>query len=228
MPPLTSELDTVIDAPLGRGIVGDRRGSSAGARVARGHAVNMRQLSSRQVHETFVHKPVEVLREMPAVCDDVPSDWSNLLDLNEACPDCLAGKHTHFGSHSGLPEVTKPGEIVAYDLLILRTPDLYTGGTIIFGAIDLYSDWDIIIKIKFKTDVPECLRETVRIFKAHGHAVQRMHTDGEAIFHSEEAFDAVKAEMDGIGCLVTTALEHYELRNELRYEQYIRNELRAS
>jgi len=131
-------------------------------------------------------------------CDDVPSDWSNLLDLNETCPDCLAGKHTHFGSHSGLPEVTKPGEIVAYDLLILRTPDLYTGGTIIFGAIDLYSDWDVIIKIKFKTDVPECLREVVRIFKAHGHDVQRMHTDSEAIFHSEEAFDAVKTKMNGI------------------------------
>ena len=114
--PLESELDSATDAPLGRGIVGDRRGDSSGARVARGHAVSMRQLSSRQVHETFVHTPVEVLREMPTVCDDVattsPADWSNLLDLNETCPDCLAGKHTHFGSHSGLPEVTKPGEIV--------------------------------------------------------------------------------------------------------------------
>ena len=64
----------------------------------------------------------------------------------------LAGKHTHFGSHSGLPEVSAPGEIVAFDLLILRTPDLFTGGTIIFGAIDLYSDWDVVIKIKYKTD----------------------------------------------------------------------------
>ena len=73
------------------------------------------------------------------------------------CPDCIAGKHTHFGSHSGLPEVTVPGEIVAFELLILRTPDAYTNGTIIFGAIDLHSDWDLIIKIKFKTDVPECL-----------------------------------------------------------------------
>ena len=73
------------------------------------------------------------------------------------CPDCIAGKHTHFGSHSGLPEVTVPGEIVAFELLILRTPDAYTNGTIIFGAIDLHSDWDLIIKIKFKTDVPECV-----------------------------------------------------------------------
>ena len=221
VPPLESEIDSVADAPLGRGIVGDRRGNSSGARVARGHAVNMRQLSSRQVHETFVHKPVEVLREMPTVCDDVPSDWANLLDLNETCPDCLAGKHTHFGSHSGLPEVTKPGEIVAYDLLILRTPDLYTSGTIIFGAIDLYSDWDVIIKIKFKTDVPECLREVVRIFKAHGHDVQRMHTDGEAIFHSEEAFGAVKNEMDGIGCLVTTGAD-YDHRQNSKIERHFR------
>ena len=40
-----------------------------------------------------------------------------------------------------------------------------------------------------------------RIFKAYGHDVQRMHTDGEAIFHSEEAFDAVKTKMNGIECL---------------------------
>ena len=47
----------------------------------------------------------------------------------------------------------------------------------------------------------------MRIFKASRHDVQRMHTDGEAIFHSEEAFDAVKNEMDGIGCLVTTGAD---------------------
>lgn len=213
--------DGVRDAPLGRGIVGDRRRDGEGAKVARGHTVNMKHLSSRQVHETFVHKPVEVLREMPKVCDDVPADWAKLLDLNEACPDCLGGKHTHFGSHSGLPEVSKPGEIIAYDLLILRTPDLYTGGTIIFGAIDLYSDWDVIIKIKFKTDVPECLREVVRIFKALGHDVMRMHTDGEAIFHSEEAFGAVKSEMGGIGCLVTTGAD-YDHRQNSKIERHFR------
>ena len=75
-------------------------------------------------------------------------------------------------------------------MLILRTPDLYTSGTIVFGAIDLFSDWDVIIKIKFKTDVPECMREVVRVFKSYGHNVLRMHTDGEAVFHSDEAFDA--------------------------------------
>ena len=117
----------------------------------------MRQLNSRQVHESLVHKPVDVLRGLPGVVSDVPKDWSELLELNDVCPDCIAGKHTHFGSHSGLPEVTVPGEIVAFDLLILRTPDAYTNGTIIFGAIDLHADWDLIIKIKFKTDVLSAL-----------------------------------------------------------------------
>ena len=52
--------DGVRDAPLGRGIVGDRRRDGEGAKVARRHTVNIRHLSSRQVHvETFVHKPVE-------------------------------------------------------------------------------------------------------------------------------------------------------------------------
>ena len=41
---------------------------------------------------------------------DVPVGWSELLELNDVCPDdCIAGKHTHFGSHLGLPEVTVPG-----------------------------------------------------------------------------------------------------------------------
>ena len=164
--PAESELESVVDAPIALGITGDRQGGGGGAKQARGHSVNLRQLNSRQVHESFLHKPVEVLRELPKVCHDVPKEWEQLLDLNEACPDCLGGKHTHFGSHSGLPEVSRPGEIVAFDLLILRTPDLYTNGTIIFGAIDLYSDWDLITKIKFKTDVPECLKEV------HGASLQ--------------------------------------------------------
>ena len=102
-----------------------------------------------------MYKPCEVLRGLPNVCDDVPTEWGELRDLDETCPDCLAGKHTHFGSNSHLPECTAPGEIIAFDLLILRTPNLFTGGTIVFGAIDLYSDWDFVIKIKHKTDVPE-------------------------------------------------------------------------
>jgi len=52
-------------------------------------------------------------------------------------------------------------------------------------------------KIKFKTDVPECLK-VVRVFKSHGHDV--LHTDGEAVFHSDEAFDAIKSELNGVGC----------------------------
>ena len=156
MPELVCEIDEVKDTAIERGIVGDRQGNGTGAALAKGHSVNMRQLNSRQVHESLVHKPVDVLRGLPNVVSDVPKDWSELLELNDVCPDCIAGKHTHFGSHSGLPEVTVPGEIVAFDLLILRTPDAYTNGTIIFGAIDLHSDWDLIIKIKFKTDVLEC------------------------------------------------------------------------
>ena len=160
------------------GITGDRHAGGAGAKVARGHSVNLRQLNSRQVHEMFVHKPADVLRLLPKVCADVPAEWSQLRDLDDACPDCLAGKHTHFGSHSGLPDVTAPGEIIAFDLLILRTPDLFTGGTIIFGAIDLYSDWDVLIKIKYKTEVPECMREVLRICASHDITVGRMHTHG--------------------------------------------------
>jgi hypothetical protein len=216
-----SELESVVDAPIALGITGDRQGGGGGAKQARGHSVNLRQLNSRQVHESFLHKPVEVLRELPKVCHDVPKEWEQLLDLNEACPDCLGGKHTHFGSHSGLPEVSRPGEIVAFDLLILRTPDLYTNGTIIFGAIDLFSDWDLIIKIKFKTDVPECLKEVVRVFKSHGHDVMRMHTDGEAVFHSDEAFDAIKSELNGVGCLVTTGAD-YDHRQNSKIERHFR------
>ena len=79
----------------------------------------------------------------------------------------------------------------------------------------------MIIKIKFKTDVPECLREVVRIFKAYGHDVQRMHTDGEAIFHSEEAFETIKSEMGGIGCLVTTGAD-YDHRQNSKMERHFR------
>ena len=47
------------------------------------------------------------------------------------------------------------------------------------------------------------------MFKAHGHDVRRMHTDGEAVFHSDEVYDAIKSEMDGIGCLVTTGADYF-------------------
>ena len=213
--------DDVPQQSLDRGIAGDRHAGGAGAKAARGHSLNQRKLNSRQVHEMFAHKPADVLRLLPSVCSDVPAEWSQLRDLNESCPDCLAGKHTHFGSHSGLPEVSAPGEIVAFDLLILRTPDLFTGGTIIFGAIDLYSDWDVIIKIRYKTDVPECMKEVLRIFKAYGHEVRRLHTDGEAIFHSDETFETVKSELQGVGCLLTTGAD-YDHRQNSKIERHFR------
>ena len=65
------------------------------------------------------------------------------------------------------------------DLHFTRTPDLFTGGTIQFGAIDLYSDWDLIIKIKYKTEVPECIRELFRVAASHGVKIKRLHCDGD-------------------------------------------------
>ena len=73
---------------------------------------------------------------------------------------------------------------------------MFTGGTIIFGAIDLFSSWDFIIKIKYKSDVPECIREVQRECKSRGVVVGRFHTDGENVFHSEEAHNATKTELD--------------------------------
>ena len=157
--------EDVVDTPVERGLPRDRHGDGAGNQTVRGHKVNLRKVNSRQVHESFVHKPIEVLRGLPSVCSDVPKEWENLRDLAEACPDCIAGKHTHFGSNSSLPEVTEPGEIVAFDLLILRSPDIFTGGTVVFGGIDLHSDFDFIIKVKAKSDVPECLREVHRVLR---------------------------------------------------------------
>ena len=49
----------------------------------------------------------------------------------------------------------------------------------------------------------------------------RMHADGEAIFHSEEAFGAVKSEMGGIGCLVATGAD-YDHRQNSKIERHFR------
>ena len=211
----------VADVPLPRGIAGDRQNSGDGARIARGHTINMRHLSSRQVHETWLHKPGDVLRGLPQVCSDVSNDWKDLRDYNDTCPDCLAGKHTHFGSNSHLPETTKPGAIVAFDLLILRTPDIFTGGTICFGAIDLYSDWDLLIKIKHKSDVPDCIREVLQVWKSYGHNVLRMHTDGEVVFHSSEVRNMLRTELGGVGCLLTTGAD-YDHRQNSKIERHFR------
>ena len=212
----------LVDSPAAKGLPGDHGLHGArGAVVARGHSVNMRRLTSRQVHESMIDKPVEVLRSLPDVCDDAPKEWRNMLDLSEVCPDCLAGKQTHFGSHSHLPEVTKCGEIIAFDLLILRTPDVYTGGTICFAAIDLYSDWDFFTKILHKTDAVECILEVIQLTQAKGHRVMRFHTDGEAIFHSKELYEATKAKLSGVGCMLTTGAD-YDHRQNSKIERHLR------
>jgi hypothetical protein len=218
--------DTVLpvehDCTGSKGLTGDRAAHeiSRGQSV-RGHALNLRRLTSRQVHETYLHKPVDMLRQMGQVCSDVPTEWANLRDLDLACPDCIAGKHTHFGSNSHLPEVTAPGEIVCFDLLILRTPDLYTGGVIVFAAIDLYSDWDLLCKIRYKTAVPDCLRELHRLARSFGVEIKRLHTDGEAVFHSDEVHKTLEAEFSGIGCLLTTGCD-YDHRQNSKIERHLR------
>ena len=113
-------VEDITEVDTTGGITGDRRGDGEGATVVRGHSVNARKINSRQVHETYIHKPAEVLRGLPEVCSDVSSEWGQLLEFdNEACPDCIAGKHTHFGSNSHLPAAapsTRTTVIVAFGL----------------------------------------------------------------------------------------------------------------
>lgn len=214
-------LPVVDDAVDAKGLPGDRATATDGAKLARGHQIDMRRITTRQVHEAFAHKPVDVLRGLADVCSDVPEEWRQLKDLADPCADCLAGNHKHFGSHSHLPETSEPGEIVCYDLLILRTPDRFTGGVIMFVAIDLFSDWDMVKKIKYKTEVPECVRELHRVAKSYGLTIRRCHTDGENIFHSEEAHDAMKDECAAFGCLLTTGSD-YDHRQNSKAERHIR------
>ena len=97
MSTVDSRDDDPPDPPPPRGLPGDRSGATSGAVLAKGHAVNLRHLTSRQVHETWSHRPSENLRAMPEVCDDVPPTWADLKDMDTACPECLAGKHTWSG-----------------------------------------------------------------------------------------------------------------------------------
>ena len=216
--PLAAAPDQVPEA---RGLPGDRASNNSGAVIATGHKVNMRKLTSRQVHETFSHKPISVLRMLPSCNSDIPAWFADLQELPSPCPDCLAGNATHLGSHSHLPEVTEAGEIIAMDLHFTRTADIFTGGNIQFCAIDLYSDWDFLIKIKYKTEVPECTREVIRVCRSHNVNVKRLHVDGENIFHSDEAHDALKAELNGIGCLLTTGSD-YDHRQNSKIERHFR------
>ena len=152
-------------------------------------------------------------------CTNAPAEWRELKDLDDVCPDCIAGKQRHFGSHGSLPECTAPGQCFAMDLLILRTPDLFTNGTIMFGAIDLYSDWDLLIKIKYKTEVPECIKTLVKEAAAKGVVILRLHTDNENIFHTVEARESTISDLAKMGCLLTTGAS-YDHRQNSKIERH--------
>ena len=78
----------------------------------------------------------------------------------------------------------------------------------IFGAIDLASGWAEVIKLKHKTEVPECIMSVLRYCASVGVTVRRFHTDNENVFHSPDAAAAATSKLAPQGVLVTCGCEY--------------------
>ena len=113
----------------------------------------------------------------------IPIDWSNVLNSSsEACPACLRANTPRQGSSGRLPEVTRPGEIISFDLWSVRTPSIYGGHRYLFGACCNHSDFGFLIQLKYKSESPDALGSVLKYCASVGVIVIRCHTDNESVF----------------------------------------------
>ena len=80
-------------------------------------------------------------------------------------------------------------------LIDSHIPHGYLGQRVVFGVIDMFSDFSDVTRIGSKTDVPDCIAQSIAYAASVGVNMLRMHTDNEAIFHTTQpqARDATKA-----------------------------------
>jgi hypothetical protein len=164
----------------------------------------MRKMTSKLAHDCWLHRPRDLVSGLIHTCVDLPAEWKELRAV-DACPDCLAGKHTHLGSGDGLPDVTEPGEVIAFDLWSTREADPFTNAKGLFGAICLATDYDFVYKMRYKTEVPACLKRVLQEASEHGVTVRRFHTDNEYVCNTPEVRMACETACQPWGVLFTTS-----------------------
>ena len=143
-------------------------------------------ITSKRIHDRFIHGRGARLRGLVDVCSDVPEEWREILNVpDEACPECIRGKTHKQGSDAHVPEVTLPGEIISFDIWSFHVPSICGGYKYFFGAICNFSRMGFLVCLKYKSEAPAALGEVLRQCRAAGVTVLRFHTDNENVLHSE-------------------------------------------
>ena len=132
---------------------GDAR-SSAATSVVRGRKQRLDNVTSLEIHDTFSHAQADILKHLHRCKSDIPAAWSKICDPE--CDACLRAKATRLHSNR-THTCTKPGEIVSMDLWSTRTPCIVGGESMLFGALDNYSNNGDLSKLSYKTQVPDAI-----------------------------------------------------------------------
>ena len=154
--------DEVTKLPTG--LRADQRKAAAGVTATRAQGAGAKaSVTSKLVHDRFVHAPAARLRGLVDVCDDIPFAWRELLNVSsDVCPECLRGKTHKQGSSAHVPVCTEPGQIVSFDLWKYHIASVCGGYIYFFGAVDNYTSFGFLVALKYKSEAPRALGEVLR------------------------------------------------------------------
>ena len=119
-------------------------------------------------------------------CIYISADGRNAYYYLEPCQPCKAGKFVEIPAPKSMsPPATKIGDSVHADLIPLSTPTI-AGNTALMLLQDEYSGYFTVVALRNKHK--ECVRDGIiavdAMYRSHGHAIRRLHTDAEPVFTS--------------------------------------------
>ena len=119
-------------------------------------------------------------------CPYTSADVRNAYHYLGFCQAFKAGKFVETTAPTSMsPPAAKIGDSVQADLIPLSTPTI-GGNTILMLLQDEYSGYFTVVALRNKNK--ECVRDGIiavdAMYRSHGHAIRRLHTDAEPVFTS--------------------------------------------
>ena len=133
------------------------------------------------LHARFCHRSHATLKHLPEVVHNAPAAWGRTLKPTPRthCDECLRAKAPELHSCSHIPSVTRPGQLVSFDVWTATVQHVHGGQTEVIGFHDHYSGVTkyYLLDSQKGEDIRLAISKYLAWARSYNIRVDRLHTD---------------------------------------------------
>ena len=165
------------------------------------------------MHGRFNHRSHSTLKHLPDCIHNAPPAWKRILKPTprDPCDSCLRAKAPELHSFSHIPNVSRAGQLVSYDVWTATVKHVHGGQTEVIGFHDHYSGVTkyYLLDSQRGEDVRLALSKYLAWAKSYNVSVDRMHTDNAPSLSG----NTTRAWLAERGVRLTTCAPHVPRQN---------------